>query len=130
MDSVDEIHQSHTHDGTSTQSVAVQTGDTCDVLSPREAERAFSMSLVVSGIRCTLAYLVFPFLFPVLGFAPGIGPWLGIGIGVVAIVANVFSIRRFGNSNHRLKVPVIAINVGVIALLLVLLIDDIRAVIS
>ena len=60
-----------------------------------EAQRAFNMSIIVSGIRCTLAYVVLPFVTPFLGLAPGVGPAIGIPIAVVAIVANVVSLRRF-----------------------------------
>ena len=94
------------------------------------AQRAFSMAMVVSGIRCLVAYILLPFVAPLLNLAPGVGPWLGIGIGVVAIVANVFSIRRFARSNHRLRGPVIAINVAVIAFMLVLIGIDLNTAFS
>lgn len=90
--------------------------------------RVFSVAILISGIRCTLAYIVLPFVIPFLGLAPMVGPWLGIAIGLTAIVANVFSIRRFLRSSHRLRKPVIALNVAVIGLLLVLLALDISAI--
>lgn len=85
------------------------------------AQRAFSTAILISGIRCVFAYILLPFVAPFLNLAPGVGPWLGITIGVVAIVANGFSIRRFSRSQHRLRRPVIAINVAVIAFMLVLM---------
>lgn len=85
------------------------------------AQRAFNMAMVISGIRCTIAYILLPFAAPFLNLAPGVGPWLGVGIGLVAIAANLFSIRRFTRSGHRLRKPVIAINLAVIALMLVLI---------
>ncbi len=88
-------------------------------------ERAFSWAIVISGIRCLIAYIFLPFILPFFGLASSIGPWLGIVIGLVAIVANVFSIRRFARSKHRLRKPVIAINIVVIVFLLVLLGIDI-----
>ena len=94
------------------------------------AQRAFSTAMVISGIRCLVAYILLPFAAPFLGLAPGVGPWLGIAIGAVAIVANVFSIRRFARSRHRLRKPIIAINVAVIALLLVLLGIDVDTAFS
>jgi integral membrane sensor domain MASE1 len=87
------------------------------------------MAMVISGIRCTLAYVVIPFFAPFLGLAPGVGPWLGLAIGVVAIVANVFSIRRFARSRHRLRRPMIVINTAVIVFLLVLVALDLNAVV-
>lgn len=98
-------------------------------ITDSEAQRAFSWAIVISGIRCLIAYILLPFVIPFIGLAEGVGPWLGIGIGLVAIVANVFSIRRFARSSHRLRKPVIAINCAVIGLLLVLLAIDVGAVI-
>ncbi|HUG31471.1 MAG TPA: hypothetical protein VMM14_01150 [Acidimicrobiia bacterium] len=94
------------------------------------AQRAFSMAMVISGIRCVIAYILLPFVAPLVGLAPGVGPWLGIGIGVVAIIANVFSIRRFARSEHRLRKPIIAINIAVIAFMLVLIAVDLNTVSS
>jgi len=94
------------------------------------AQRAFSMAMVISGIRCLIAYIALPFLAPFLNLAPGIGPWMGIGIGVVAIVANGFSIRRFARSQHHLKKPVIAINIAVIAFMLVLIGIDLNTALT
>ena len=93
------------------------------------ATRAFSTSVLVSGIRCTLAYVVFPWLLPALGLANGVGPALGLVIGPVAIAFNVASIRRFHASDHRWKWWITALNGAVIALLLVLFAIDLREVI-
>ncbi len=80
--------------------------------------------MLISGIRCTLSYVVFPFVAPVVGIASGIGSTIGLIIGVIAIAANVFSIRRFHRADHRYKWPVTVLNVGIIVLLLVLLVVD------
>lgn len=61
-----------------------------------QTQRAFSLSMLVSGIRCILAYVVLPFVTPLIGFAPGVGPALGIPIGAVAVAANAISMRGFG----------------------------------
>ncbi|HEU4321242.1 MAG TPA: hypothetical protein VFS66_14320 [Acidimicrobiia bacterium] len=99
-------------------------------ISDSEAQRAFNWAIVISGIRCLIAYILLPFVIPIIGIAEGVGPWLGVAIGVVAIVANVFSIRRFARSSHRLRTPVIAINCIVIALLLVMMAIDVNAIVS
>jgi hypothetical protein len=90
------------------------------------AERLFSKSIVVSGIRCLLAYIVLPFVTPFIGLAPGVGAGFGLVIGLVAIAANLFSIRRFWRADHRWKLPVTVLHVAVIGLLVVLVINDIR----
>ena len=89
------------------------------------AQRAFSTSILVSATRCLLTYIVLPFLAPVLGLAAGVGPAIGIPIGIVAIVANILTIRRFWAADHRWRWAYTAIALTVIALLLVLMVEDI-----
>ena len=95
-----------------------------------QVERAFNLSLVVSGIRCVLAYVFLPFVAPLVGLAPGVGPTLGIAIAVVAIAANVISMRRFWRVQHPWRRPVTVLHVGVIGFLLVLIAIDVVALIS
>ncbi|MEM9610763.1 MAG: hypothetical protein AAGA99_25355 [Actinomycetota bacterium] len=85
------------------------------------AHRTFSTSIIVSAVRCLLTYVLLPFATPWLGLAPGVGPVLGIVIGVVAIAANVLSIRRFWRARHPWRRPVTVVHIGVIALVLVLI---------
>ena len=101
------------------------------VASMTEAEtRTFSLSMVVSGVRCGLTYVILPFLAPLVGVGSGVGPWVGLPLGVVAIAANVLSIRRFWLGNRRWKYPMAAINLSVIALLLVLVIGDLSELLN
>jgi hypothetical protein len=90
-----------------------------------QAARIFSLSILVSAVRCLLTYVVFPWVLPLLGHAGGVGPAIGVIVGAIAIVANVVSIRRFRSSTHVWRRPVIALNSAVIALLVVLVIIDV-----
>ncbi|MEZ5243608.1 MAG: hypothetical protein R2707_00805 [Acidimicrobiales bacterium] len=91
------------------------------------AERAFSKSIAVSAVRCTLTYVLIPFIFPIIGFGTGAGPWIGVPIGIAAIVANMVSIRRFHRADHKWKWPMTAINLGIIGLLVVLVVNDLTS---
>lgn len=88
------------------------------------AERAFSKSIFVSAVRCTLTYVLIPFVFPIIGFGTGVGPWIGLPIGLAAIIANFVSIRRFHRADHKWKWPMTAVNTGIIVLLVILVIID------
>ncbi|MCP4435316.1 MAG: hypothetical protein GY812_07455 [Actinomycetia bacterium] len=103
---------------------AGQTAEAQEAASEETATRVFSQSVVISGIRCVLAYVIFPWVLPALGVAGGVGPWIGIVIGVVAISFNIASIRRFWIADHRWKWPITVINLSVIGLLLALLVID------
>jgi hypothetical protein len=96
----------------------------------RAAQRAFSTSVLVSAVRCTLTYLVLPFVAPFLGLAAGVGPAIGIPVGTVAIVCNVLTIRRFWAADHRWRWAYTALALTVIALLVVLMVRDLTLLIG
>lgn len=89
------------------------------------AHRIFSTSMVLSGLRCLLSYVVFPIVSPALGVATGVGPAIGIPIGVVALVFDVVGIRRFWLANHRWRWGISFIYMLVIVLVGGLVIADI-----
>lgn len=93
--------------------------------SRSELQQAFSRSILVSATRCLLTYVFLPFVAPALGFAAGVGPWIGLPLGTVAIVANVVTMRRFWAADHRWRWAYTAVGAGVIVLLLVLMAGDV-----
>ena len=95
-----------------------------------QAQRSFSLSMLVSGIRCVIAYVVLPFVTPLLGIAPGVGPVLGIAIATVAIAANVFSLHRFWRIQHPWRRAITVLHVSVIGFLLVLIGLDIAELVG
>jgi hypothetical protein len=105
---------------------AITTGDEAQSVSDAEAAGIFSRSVVISGVRCTLAYVVFPWVLPLVGLSDRTGPVIGLIIGAVAIGFNIASIRRFQLSGHRWRWPITALNSVVIILLSVLMVIDIQ----
>ena len=98
--------------------------------SPDAAVRAFRKSMVISTIRCTLTYMVFPFVLPALGLVANTGIVIGIVIGVLAMTCDVFSIRRFFAVDHRWRWQFSTVAFTVICLLAVLLTKDIVHVVN
>jgi hypothetical protein len=90
-----------------------------------QAYSAFQKSMLISATRCLLTYIVFPFVLPAVGFATGVGPVLGITIGVIAMVCDVFSVRRFHAVEHRWRWHFTAVAACVMGLLTVLLVQDV-----
>ncbi|MGO9149629.1 MAG: hypothetical protein ACLP1E_11020 [Acidimicrobiales bacterium] len=89
------------------------------------AHRIFSASILISGLRCLLGYVVLPILTPMLGAAAGAGPAVGLPIGIIALVFDVRGIRRFWLANHRWRWPITALYSVVIVLVMTLVISDI-----
>jgi hypothetical protein len=100
------------------------------VLDQEAAQRGFSRSILISATRCTLTYIVLPFVAPLIHLAPTVGPVIGLVVGTVAITANLFSIRRFWRANHRYKVPATVLHCSVITLLIVLMTRDVIDLLS
>ena len=90
-----------------------------------DAQKAFQTSIMVATVRCMLMYVVFPFVLPVLGVASGVGPWIGLPISVIAIIAIVISIRRFWRAEHSKRWHYTVLGATVIGFLLYLVIKDV-----
>jgi hypothetical protein len=96
-------------------------------VSEAAANSAFQKSMMISGLRCTLTYVIFPIVMPLVGIARGVDAILGIVIGTFAIVCDVFTIRRFFAADHRYRWWFSGIALGIVSLLFVLLAEDIIA---
>jgi hypothetical protein len=96
-------------------------------ISEAAANKSFQTSMLISATRCTLTYVVFPIVIPLLGILKGVEAPLGIAIGSFAIVCDVFTIRRFFAADHKYRWYFSAIALGIIGLLFVLLAEDIWA---
>ena len=97
-------------------------------VSEASANQAFQTSMLISATRCTLTYVVFPIIIPLLGILKGVEAPLGIAIGSFAIVCDVFTIRRFFAADHKYRWYFSAIALSIIGLLFVLLAEDIWAI--
>lgn len=102
----------------------------CVLEAQEDAQRGFSRSIIISGIRCSLTYVILPFIAPWIGLAPGVGPAIGLVVGTIAIVANVFSLRRIWRSDHRWKKHFTVLHVAVLVLLTVLMVLDLRQLLA
>lgn len=93
--------------------------------SRSELHQTFSTSIFLSASRCLLTYVVLPFVAPAIGFAAGVGPWVGLSLGTVAIVSNGVTVRRFWAAEHRWRWPYTVVSMSVTLLLLVLMGGDV-----
>ncbi|MGD0882826.1 MAG: hypothetical protein ABSB09_14770 [Acidimicrobiales bacterium] len=90
-----------------------------------DTHRIFGASILLSATRCLLSYIVLPFVLPVVGLAKGVGPVIGIPIGMLALTFDFLGIRRFWLADHHQRWLFSAIYAAVGAMVLTLLIIDI-----
>jgi hypothetical protein len=95
-----------------------------------QARSAFQKSLFISTCRCMLMYIVFPFVLPAVGIARGVGPYIGVAIGVLAMVSIIYSIRRFWRANHSKRWHYTIFGAVIIAFLTYLAIQDLSTILS
>ena len=89
-----------------------------------EARSAFQKSIFISAARCVLMYVFFPFVLPLIGVAKGVGPVIGVIIGMLAIVSITFSIRRFWRADHSKRWHYTIFGVVIIGFLIFLAVQD------
>lgn len=70
---------------------------------PPAAERAFNLSLAISGVRCIIQYMILPFVLPVIGVAASWAVPISLTINLMAVAAIFFSLRRFWQTNYKGK---------------------------
>src|SRR6476660_381251 len=95
-----------------------------------EAHSAFQKSILISAGRCVLMYIFFPFVLPLIGVAKGVGPVIGLTIGMLAIVSITFSIRRFWRADHSKRWHYTVFGSVVMCFLLVLVVQDLTEILS
>ncbi len=64
------------------------------------AHRAFRTSVVISGIRCLITYLVIPVVVPLLALGGWVAAPIGIALCIFAVVNGIVSLKRFWRSDH------------------------------
>lgn len=97
-----------------------------DKTTTRRAQRLFSTSILISATRCLLTYVVLPILSPLLGYTAGVGPAIGIPLGVVALGFDVLGIRRFFVANHPRRWPITGLYLAVMGLVIALLVGNVE----
>jgi hypothetical protein len=96
-------------------------GPTASVASAR---RVFEVSIYISAARCLLTYIVLPFVFPIIGISTSATPAVGIPVSLVAMTADVMSIRRFWRADHKYRWHYTVLASAIICAMVVLIITD------
>lgn len=95
-----------------------------------ETHRIFSLSMVLSGLRCVLSYVVLPVVLPAIGVARGVGPAIGIPISILALTFDWLGIRRFWLADHHQRWAFTALYAVVGSMVFALLVVDVVSLAS
>ncbi|HKZ20040.1 MAG TPA: hypothetical protein VJQ57_08010 [Acidimicrobiia bacterium] len=106
----------------------MRIGDTIDKNAIFGARQATTRAIVVSGIRCTVTYLLIPLLAPFVGFLNTFGPPISIALCLIAIGMGISGVRRFWLADHPSRWSYTAFIAVVIVLLLVAIGLDIASI--
>jgi hypothetical protein len=81
-------------------------------------------AVAFSAVRCTVSYVVLPFVLPVLGLAAGAGILMMLMCDAIAALAMVSALRRFWRTAHPQRWTYLAVACTVLLVLGGLLMVD------
>ena len=96
--------------------------------SARSAENALTFSLLFSGARCLLQYVLLPFLLPLLGVAADAAVPALLLINLLAMVSIFFSLRRFWTIGYAHRWRYLVVAMAALVLLVAFTIYDIAQI--
>lgn len=97
---------------------------------PTGAQRALTFSLLLSAVRCTVQYVLLPFVLPWIGVAWSIPPWLTLVLGGVALASLARNVRALWRVRHARRWSYLGI-AGLVGIALVLFMAvDLRALLG
>jgi len=104
-----------------------QTDTPVEELDPdvEVGRRVLGGSMVVVAIRCTLQYVVLPFVLPFLGVGAQVSLWLSAVLEVFALGLMVYNVRRLWRTSWRWRYLGLSLVMG--AVLVLFLVLDLQA---
>ncbi|MGH2443412.1 MAG: hypothetical protein ACRDFX_09640 [Chloroflexota bacterium] len=97
---------------------------------PAQAQRALNFALLVSALRCTLQYVVLPFVLPLIGVTAPLPAWATLAIGVVALAFLARNVRRLWRTRHARRWSYLFLAAVVGGTLVLFAVVDLRALFS
>lgn len=92
------------------------------------SDRSLAGYIVFVAIRCTLQYVLLPFVLPFLGLSGSVSVALSVVIDLVALGMIAYNIRRLWNTSWRWRY--LALSVVMVGILVVFLAQDIRLLLA
>ncbi len=93
---------------------------------PAPAQRALSFALLFSALRCTVQYVVLPFVLPWIGVTAAVPPWVTLALGVIAVAFLTRNMYTLWRMRHARRWNYLVISLTVAAALLLFAVVDAR----
>lgn len=103
-----------------------QPVDVDSVPAAESAERALSLSLMFSGVRCILQYAILPFVLPLIGIATDAARPLLLALTLMAVVSIFFSLRRFWQIGYERRWQYLMVAVAALVVLVAFIVFDLQ----
>ena len=98
-----------------------------DAPLPAPAQRALTFGILLSALRCTVQYVVLPFVLPWIGVTTTIPSWLTLSLGMLALAALARNVRYLWRMRHARRWSYLFLAVVVAGALLLFTAVDLRA---
>jgi len=99
-----------------------------DVALTEKVERGFTFAILLSALRCTVQYVILPFVLPWIGVAAAVPAWLTLALSTLALFSLVRNVRYLWRLRHARRWSYVVLTVLVMAALLLFFVLDLRAI--
>ena len=108
----------------------LRVGDVVDEHAVFGARRSTTTAIVLSGIRCTITYLLIPLLAPLVSLLDPLAAPISIALSSFAIVMGITGVRRFWIADHGARWSYTTFIGAVIVLLGLAIVFDVSTIVS
>ena len=92
------------------------------------ADRILGSSIVFVAVRCTIQYIILPFVLPLFGITDTFSTAISLVLELIAAGMILYNVRRLWPTNWRWRY--LALSVGMLALIAILVYQDVRVVLG
>ena len=97
---------------------------------PAPVERAFTFAILLSALRCTVQYVILPFVLPWIGVVAEVPAWVTLALSLLAFFSLARSVRILWRMRHAQRWNYLILAFVVLAALLLFVFVDARRLIG
>ncbi len=97
---------------------------------PAPVERAFTFAILLSALRCTVQYVILPFVLPWIGVVAEVPAWVTLALSLLAFFSLARSVRLLWRMRHAQRWNYLILAFVVLAALLLFVFVDARSLLG